>query len=147
MTEKKKPGPRTTVGSPERARIAQEVFAGMREGLASWKACKAAGVAQSAFMEWVSQDAELAEEYARARSDLIERMANEVLEISDQDVEVSSDGKRDWAAIQKHKLQVDTRKWLLSKMAPKKYGEKLELTGDPDRPVAIQRIERVVVKK
>ena len=48
--------------------------------------------------------------------------------------------------MQKHKLQVDTRKWLLSKLAPKKYGEKLELTGDPDRPLAIQKIERVVVK-
>ena len=57
------------------------------------------------------------------------------------------DGKKDWAAVQKHKLQVDTRKWLLSKLAPKKFGDKLELTGDPDRPLAIQKIERVVVKK
>lgn len=109
----------------------------MREGLASWKACKAAGIAHSTFAEWLNSDAEMADEYARARSDLIERMANEVLEISDQDVEVSSDGKRDWAAIQKHKLQVDTRKWLLSKMAPKKYGERVvqEVTGADGGPV------------
>ena len=136
MAEKKKPI-RTTAGSPERARIAQEVFASMREGLPSWKACRAAGIAHSTFAEWVNVDKEMADEYARARSDLIERMANDVLEISDQDVEVSSDGKRDWAAIQKHKLQVDTRKWLLSKMAPKKFGEKVmqEVTGADGGPV------------
>jgi hypothetical protein len=50
------------------------------------------------------------------------------MEISDQDPEIV-DGKKDWAAIQKHKLQVDTRKWLLSKLAPKKYGDTLKLAG------------------
>lgn len=77
---------------------------------------------------------------------MIERMAQEVLELIDADVGLQPDGKKDWAAVQKHKLQVDTRKWLLSKLAPKKFGDKLELTGDPDRPLAIQKIERVVVK-
>ena len=32
-------------------------------------------------------------------------------------------------------------------MAPKKYGDKLELSGDEQAPVSIQRIERVIVKK
>jgi hypothetical protein len=68
------------------------------------------------------------------------------MELSDKDVEISPDGKKDWAAIQKHKLQVDTRKWLLSKLAPKKYGDKLEVSGDAANPIAIQRIERVIVK-
>ena len=122
------------------------VLSGMRGGLSAFKACEAAGLSQSTFNLWVNEDAELAAEYARAREDLIDRMANEVLELSDVDVGLQPDGKRDWAAVQKHKLQVDTRKWLLSKLAPKKFGDKLELTGDPDRPLAIQKIERVVVK-
>jgi hypothetical protein len=94
---------------------------------------------------WVNEDAELAAEYARAREDLIERIANEVIELSDADVGMQPDGKKDWAAVQKHKLQVDTRKWLLSKLAPKKYGEKIEVSGDPANPL-VQRIERVIVK-
>jgi hypothetical protein len=49
--------------------------------------------------------------------------------------------------VQKQSLRVDTRKWLLSKMAPKKYGDKLELTGDDKSPLTIQRIERVIVKQ
>lgn len=129
-----------------KADICALVLSGMRGGLSAFKACEAAGVPQSTFNLWLNEDAELAAEYARAREDLIERIANEVIELSDADVGLQPDGKKDWAAVQKHKLQVDTRKWLLSKLAPKKYGEKLELTGDPDRPLAIQKIERVVVK-
>jgi hypothetical protein len=136
---------RTQPGSDDRAKISQMVLDGMRSGLSAFKACQAAGVPQSTFSRWVDDDAILAESYARAREDLIERMANEIMEISDQDVGIT-DGKKDWAAIQKHKLQVDSRKWLLSKLAPRKYGEKLEDSGDPDRPLAIEKIERIVIK-
>lgn len=129
-----------------KADICALVLSGMRGGLSTFKACEAAGVPHSTFLLWMKDDAELANSYARAREDLIERIANEVIELSDADVGLQPDGKKDWAAVQKHKLQVDTRKWLLSKLAPKKYGDKLELTGDPDRPLAIQKIERVVVK-
>jgi len=130
-----------------KADICALVLSGMRGGLSTFKACEAAGVPHSTFLLWMKDDAELADSYACAREDLIERIANEVIELSDADVGLQPDGKKDWAAVQKHKLQVDTRKWLLSKLAPKKYGEKLELTGDPDRPLAIQKIERVVVGK
>lgn len=146
-TKSHKPKAPTKAGSPDRRKVADLVFAGMRSGMSAFKACQVAGVNQSTFNLWLNDDAELAAEYARAREDLIERMAQEVLELSDVDVGLQPDGKKDWAAVQKHKLQVDTRKWLLSKLAPKKFGDKLELTGDPDRPLAIQKIERVVVKK
>jgi hypothetical protein len=66
------------------------------------------------------------------------------MDISDKDVGIT-DGKKDWAAVQKHKLQVDSRKWLLSKLAPKKYGDKLELSGDNENPL-VHRIERLIVK-
>ena len=135
----------TKPGSPDRRKIADMVLAGMCSGMSAFKACQVAGVNQSTFNLWLNEDAKLAAEYARAREDLIERMANEVLELSDVDVGLQPDGKKDWAAVQKHKLQVDTRKWLLSKLSPKKYGEKLEVSGDPQNPL-VTRIERVVVK-
>lgn len=137
--------PPTKPFSEDRAKIAQQVFDGMRKGLSAYKACCAAGVNQSVFNLWLRDDADMATEYARAREDLIERIANEIIEISDKEVEISGEGKKDWAEIQKHKLQVDTRKWLLSKLAPKRYGEKLEISGDPDSPLKIEKIERVIV--
>ena len=146
-THKPKTGAKKPVRRHEnKAELIGLVLSGMRGGLSAFKACEAAGLSQSTFNLWVNEDVELAAEYARAREDLIERIANEVLELSDADVGMQPDGKKDWAAVQKHRLQVDSRKWLLSKLAPKKFGDKLELTGDPDRPLAIQKIERVVVK-
>lgn len=121
----------------DKAAICQEVLEGMRNGLSAFKACQKAGVPQSTFNRWVDADAKLAEDYAHAREDLIERMAQEVMELSDQEVPETGDGKKDWQAIQKHKLQVDTRKWLLSKLAPKKYGDKLEVSGDEKSPLSM----------
>ena len=128
---------------PERdkAAICQAVLQGMRDGLSAFKACQAAGVPQSTFNRWVDAGAKLAEDYAHAREDLIERMANEVLELADSEVPETGDGKRDWQAIQQRKLQVDSRKWLLSKLAPKKYGDRLELAGDKENPLQVQTID------
>ena len=129
--------------NPERdkAAICQTVLQGMRDGLSAFKACQAAGVPQSTFNRWVDADAKLAEDYAHAREDLIERMANDVLELADSEVPQTGDGKRDWQAIQQRKLQVDSRKWLLSKLAPKKYGDRLELAGDKENPLQVQTID------
>jgi hypothetical protein len=134
---------KTKTAKPERdkAAICQAVLQGMRDGLSAFKACQAAGVPQSTFNRWVDADAKLAEDYAHAREDLIERIANEVMELADSDVPVIGEGKKDWQAIQKHKLQVDTRKWLLSKLAPKKYGDRLELAGDKENPLQVQTID------
>lgn len=143
MATKKTPTPKPV---RDKEAICKEVLQGMRDGLSAFKACQKAGVPQSTFNLWVDGDSKLAEDYTRAREDLIERIASEIMELSDSEVPETGDGKRDWQAIQQRKLQVDSRKWLLSKLAPKKYGDKLELSGDPDNPVAIQRIERVVVK-
>jgi hypothetical protein len=76
---------------------------------------------------------------------LIEHIASETIEIADAPVGSTDSGSTDSGAVQKQRLQVDTRKWLLARLAPKKYGDKLELAGDPERPLAIERIERVVI--
>ena len=131
--------------SDNKEQICAKVLEGMRGGKSTFKSCEAAGVGHSTFIGWVGEDAELADSYARAREDLLERMAQEVLDLSDKEVPETGDGRKDWQAIQKHKLQVDTRKWLLSKLAPRKYGDKLEVSGDPANPL-VQRIERIVVK-
>ena len=140
MATKKPKEPKPRV-NPNKDKIIQSVLQGMHDGLSAFKACQAAGVPQSTFNRWVDADAKLAEDYAHAREDLIERMANEVLELADSEVPETGDGKRDWQAIQQRKLQVDSRKWLLSKLAPKKYGDRLELAGDKENPLQVQTID------
>jgi len=55
-------------------------------------------------------------------------------------------GRVDNAAVQQRRLQIETRRWVLSKLLPKTYGDKVvaELVGDADRPV-ITRLELVPV--
>jgi hypothetical protein len=137
--------PRAT--PPERkAELCDAVIDGMQGGLSCFKACKAAGVSHSTFLMWVGDDAELANKYTRAREDLLERMASDLIDIADRPVGSTDSGATDSGAVADKKVQIDTRKWLLSKLAPKKYGEKLEVSGDAANPIAIQRIERVIVK-
>jgi hypothetical protein len=128
---------RTQPKSPERKELADKVLDGMRKGKSAHMACLAVGLPQSTFSRWVDEDAELAERYARAREDLIEHMAAETLAIADAPVGSTEHGTTDNGAVQKQRLQVDTRKWLLSKLAPKKYGDQLTLSGNDKAPISV----------
>ena len=77
----------------------------------------------SSITDWVRDDSAFAAQDARARDAGYERMADDLIEISDADCTV--DGKPDNALVQQARLRVDTRKWLLSKMLPKRYGDRV----------------------
>ena len=82
----------------------------------------------STVFQWLSARPEFAEHYARAREVQLEHMAAEILEISDDgrnDYVEDEDGREvvNTDHIQRSKLRVDTRKWLLSKLKPKVYGD------------------------
>jgi len=96
--------------------------------------CSEEGVKHPTFLLWVSQDEELADQYARARSLGCDAMAEDILLIADdngKDTYVSEDGveQTDHDVIARARLRVDTRKWLLSKLHPKKYGDKMDLNA------------------
>jgi hypothetical protein len=81
--------------------------------------------------------------YARARSIGYERLVSELLSITDADC-TGPDGRADNALVQKQRLQVDTRRWLLSKLLPRQFGDRVEITGqDGSQPIV--RIELVPV--
>jgi hypothetical protein len=133
----KRPAKPTKPKSDEREVIAAAVLRFMGQGLSCYKACKAAGVVNSTFLSWVDADKALADRYARAREDLIEHIASETIEIADEDVPTTRIGSYDSAAVQKQRLKVETRKWLLARLAPKKYGDRLALAGD-ETPIEVK---------
>ena len=73
-----------------------------------------------------------------------ERLVDEILEISDDSSNdydyTDSQGVPhiNGENVQRAKLRVDTRKWLASKLLPKKYGDKTILSGDEDNPLQLQ---------
>lgn len=108
------------------------------EGKSIRAICKRKGMpAMSTVFKWLSQDEAFAEQYTRAKDQQADNLFEEVLEIADE-------AKPDTVAVAK--LQIDARKWMAGKLRPKKYGDKVELTGDPDRPLQIETIRRVVVR-
>lgn len=102
-------------------------------------------------LRWLRQNEEFRAQYARAREDQADAFADEILDISD-------DGRRDYVPdedghevvdhdhIQRSKLRVETRKWLMGKMAPKKYGDRLQLANDPDDPIGTLTDEQLEAK-
>ena len=72
--------------------------------------------------QWLASDPVFSDNYARAKELREDAVFEECLSIAD-------DAPADEVA--KARLKIDTRKWMLGKMAPKKYGDKqtLEHTG------------------
>lgn len=71
------------------------------------------------------------EQYARARTVQADALFDETLDIADDndaDWYKDEDGqiKYNLDHINRMRLRVDTRKWMVGKLAPKKYGEKLQ---------------------
>ncbi len=82
--------------------------------------------------KWARLDADFGSQYAHAREAGMDAMADEILAIADEtslDTKTTADGKTvvDQEAINRSRLRVDARKWIMSKIAPKTYGDKLDL--------------------
>lgn len=99
---------------------------------------------------WVVNDeGGFSERYTRARRAQAVLMADELMGIADDginDTYKDEDGyeRTNHDVIARSRLRVDTRKWYLSKVLPKVYGEKLELSGPNDGPIEISITRRVV---
>jgi hypothetical protein len=118
------------------------------------------------FLKWVETEPEVSKHYARAREIGYLKLADEIIALSDKTYEwvtiqeLDPDGKPvfDEAGepllktvlmplnndvIAHKRVQIDTRKWMLSKMLPKIYGDKLtqEHTGANGGPIAMAAVD------
>lgn len=93
------------------------------------------------FYRRVDGDEADAERYARAKSIGLRALAAEIIDIADDgrnDTYTDDDGNQrpDNEYMQRSKLRIEARKFLLAKLLPKVYGDKLTLAGDADNPIA-----------
>lgn len=110
------------------------VLKDLREGLSTRKSLMGYNMPSSeTFFKWINEDEEKAKQYARAKEYGQEALADEIIDIADDDTDVFVDefgNKRvDAASVQKKRLKIDSRKWQLSKQNPKKYGDKVDVTS------------------
>ncbi len=73
--------------------------------------------AKATVFKWLAANPSFVDQYTRARETQVELMSFDLIDLSDPK------DKDDMVAVQRNRLQVDTRKWVMSKLAPKKYGD------------------------
>ncbi|MCM5682504.1 terminase small subunit protein [Schlegelella sp. S2-27] len=125
-----------------RSKYTEEMAALICEEIASGKSlreiCKQDGMPDKVtVLRWLDAHESFRTQYARAREAQAETIFEEILEIAD-------DARNDWMEqhaddaqtagwkfngenVQRSRLRVDARKWFLGKVAPKKYGDKLDV--------------------
>lgn len=108
--------------------------------------------ASSTVFKWLIENDKFSEQYARAREAQADALFEDILAIADDgvnDTQVDGEGKVivNHDHIQRSRLRVDARKWMAGKIAPKKYGDKVqaEVSGPDGGPIPFERIERVIV--
>lgn len=115
----------------ERTSIINEICLKIINGATLRKSLDESSIAYDTFFRWIDDDEAKSKQYTRATELRAEAMAEELLGISDSyenDVQVDKDGREitNHNVIQRDRLRVDARKWLMSKMFAKKYGDRIQ---------------------
>ena len=124
------PGGRPTTYTEE---LATEFCSRLVDGSSTRKVCQADDMpCTSTIFKWMAEKPEFSEQYAKAKALAAEALAEEIFDIADDntfDYTETKDGELrvNNDAIQRARLRVDVRKWYLSKIVPKKYGEKQQI--------------------
>jgi len=133
--------------------LAIEICQQIAEGKSLRKICEAEEMPNASTVHaWVLTNEEFSKHYARAREMQAEHYLDEIIEIADDglnDTYQGEDGieRTNGDVIQRSRLRVDTRKWVMSKLAPKKYSDKMQLSGPGEGPIeTITQIQRTIVK-
>ena len=109
--------------------LADTICRRMAEGESLRAICRDAGMpSEGAVRAWAREDRDgFSARYRQARDMLLEYWSDQIVDLADQgDLD-----PRD------RQVRIDVRKWLMSKLAPKRYGDRLLHAGDPENPMRV----------
>lgn len=99
--------------------VAADICSLLADGESLRKVCERPGMpAKATVFRWLAQHQEFRDQYAKATETRADAIFEEMFDIADDATEES-------AAVAKARLRIDTRKWALARMNPKKYGDKV----------------------
>ncbi|HEI8903452.1 TPA: ubiquitin carboxyl-hydrolase [Proteus mirabilis] len=99
--------------------VADDVCALIADGESLRSVCKRPGMPNTTkVMRWLREYPDFREQYAKAMESRADAVFEELFDIAD-------DVTEEPAAVAKARLRIDTRKWALARMSPKKYGDKV----------------------
>lgn len=109
--------------------LANAICEELATGQSLRKICARDGMPDKATVfRWLSQNPDFRDQYAHAREMQAETHADEIVDIADEAEDANL-----------ARLRIDARKWKASKLAPKKYGERVtqEHTGPEGAPLTL----------
>lgn len=108
------------------AEVADSICERLMQGESLLSICRDESMpGKTAVFNWLARYQEFADKYARAKATQADYMAEEILEIADDaERDYTEGGQFNGENVQRARLRVDTRKWLMSKLQPKKYSER-----------------------
>jgi hypothetical protein len=110
---------------------AETICEQIAQGKSLVKICGELELSYTQVMVWLSKYPDFADKYARAREAQADWYADEIISVIDN-------AKSDRNEIERAKIKIEALKWIASKLKPKKYGDKLDLTSAGERvPVPI----------
>jgi len=109
-------------------RVAQRICKHIVSGKSLNQICKLKDMPTvTTVYRWLQKHGEFSDMYARAREDAADTLADQIIAIADNP-DLDHNQKR---------IMVDARKWIASKLKPRKYGDRVELAGDSGAPIRI----------
>ena len=89
------------------------------------------------FFEWISKDSEKAKQYAYVCELRAEALFDEIIEIADDSsndsIKTANGEFQNSEFIQRSRVRIDARKWIASKLNPKKFADKIDHTTDGEK--------------
>jgi hypothetical protein len=131
-------------------RLAARICAELAMGRSLRTVCKANDMpGLETVFRWLREKPDFREQYAQAKSESADALVEEMIDIADDGtndfIEIEDGVKFNSEHVQRSRFRVDTRKWIASKLKPKRYGERLDMNHgvQPDNPLAalIQSIQ------
>ena len=97
--------------------------------------------------QWIAKDKSKADHYARCCEIRADEIFDEMLDIidsTDEDIITLDNGKQaiNHHVIMRDRARVDTRKWALSKMNPKKYGDRIEVDQTTKNTISFKDVSK-----
>ncbi|MCK9520851.1 MAG: hypothetical protein M0R74_17780 [Dehalococcoidia bacterium] len=137
-------------GEKELVRLFDAIIVDISENGVSLKHALKKRMSTATFYELLKDDNKL-KMYARATEDRADKIADEILMIADNtegDKITLPDGREvtNHDVVNRDRLRVDARKWLLAKLNPKKYGDKVDVTSgnQPITNVNVTYIDKII---
>jgi len=111
---------RRKVSVTERTEVVARICRLLASGMLLKTAVKKEGVRRETFWRWLDADDALKRRFERARVAQAHALAEEAISIADAPVKDHADAVR-------ARTRVDVRKWFVAKLAPRIYGERLQV--------------------